>query len=90
MGWGLPQTTRLIPIWKLLLPTAFLGLTQYIIIQLARYTVISSTQLEEQARVSIFLVHVPLLLTFSIQWSLIYSDTSVTKLTVRITEFSDK
>lgn len=50
MGWGMSPTTRLIPIWKLVLPTAVVSLSRYIIIQMARYTVISTIQLEEQEK----------------------------------------
>jgi solute carrier family 25 protein 46 len=48
MGLGMPNTTRLFPIWKLLLPTGLIGLSRYIIIQMARYTVISTIHLEQQ------------------------------------------
>ncbi|OWF49830.1 solute carrier family 25 member 46-like isoform X1 [Mizuhopecten yessoensis] len=48
MGWWTPQTTHLLPVWKLVLPTAIIGVTSYTITQLAKYTVISTITLEEQ------------------------------------------
>ncbi|KAK3096970.1 hypothetical protein FSP39_005259 [Pinctada imbricata] len=50
MGWGMPQTTRLLPIYSLVLPTAIFGVSHYVISQIARYTVMSSIQLEEQEK----------------------------------------
>lgn len=59
MGLGMPNTTRLFPIWKLLLPTGLVGLSRYIIIQMARYTVISTIHLEQQEnRVSISMLFI--------------------------------
>lgn len=48
MGWWTPQTTHLLPVWKLVLPTALVGIAQYTIVQLAKYTVISTIRLEQQ------------------------------------------
>lgn len=48
MGWGMPQTTRLLPIYTLVLPTAFMGVSQYIIIQVARATMLSTFRQREQ------------------------------------------
>ncbi|XP_052100503.1 mitochondrial outer membrane protein SLC25A46-like [Mytilus californianus] len=50
MGMGSTQFTKLIPIWKLLLPTGLVGLSRYIIMQMARYTVITTIQQEEQEK----------------------------------------
>lgn len=48
MGWGMPQTTRLLPIYTLVLPTAVMGVSQYIIIQVARATMLSTFRQREQ------------------------------------------
>lgn len=59
MGMGSTQFTKLIPIWRLLLPTGLVGLSRYIIMQMARYTVITTIQQEEQEkRVSMLLSYV--------------------------------
>ncbi|XP_071171235.1 mitochondrial outer membrane protein SLC25A46-like [Mytilus edulis] len=50
MGMGSTQFTKLIPIWRLLLPTGLVGLSRYIIMQMARYTVITTIQQEEQEK----------------------------------------
>ncbi|KAJ8304200.1 hypothetical protein KUTeg_017783 [Tegillarca granosa] len=46
-NWGLPHS-RLLPLWQLVPPTVFLGLSSYMIVQLARYTVLTTYRLEEQ------------------------------------------
>lgn len=48
MGWGMPQTTRLLPVYTLVLPTAVMGVSQYIIIQAARATMLSTFRQREQ------------------------------------------
>lgn len=48
MGWGMPQTTRLLPVYTLVLPTAVMGVSQYIIIQVARATMLSTFRQREQ------------------------------------------
>lgn len=48
MGWGMPQSTRLLPIYTLVLPTAVMGVSQYIIIQVARATMLSTFRQREQ------------------------------------------
>lgn len=48
MGWGMPQTTRLLPIYTLVLPTAVMGVSQYIIIQVARATMLSTFRQRKQ------------------------------------------
>ncbi|KAK6174511.1 hypothetical protein SNE40_017774 [Patella caerulea] len=48
MGWGMPQTTRLLPIWKLVFPTAVFRVSHYIITSIAQYTVVSSIRSDQQ------------------------------------------
>ncbi|XP_061172815.1 mitochondrial outer membrane protein SLC25A46-like [Saccostrea echinata] len=48
MGWGMPQTTRLLPVYTLILPTAMMGVSQYVIVQVARATMLSSFKQREQ------------------------------------------
>ena len=52
MGIGMPQTTRLLPIYKLMLPTATYWLLDYIITSIAQYTVMSAVHSEQQDQVS--------------------------------------
>lgn len=48
MGIGMPQTTRLLPIYKLMLPTATYWLLDYVITSIAQYTVMSAVHSEQQ------------------------------------------
>ncbi|ESO93129.1 hypothetical protein LOTGIDRAFT_162156 [Lottia gigantea] len=47
MGWGMPQTTRLLPIWKLVLPTVIFRVAHYVICSVAQYTVVSSIRSDQ-------------------------------------------
>ena len=46
VGWSTPQTTRLLPVYKLVLPTLCHGLMHYVISSLAQYTVSVSVKAE--------------------------------------------
>ncbi|XP_014790187.1 mitochondrial outer membrane protein SLC25A46 [Octopus bimaculoides] len=48
VGIGMPQTTRLLPIYKLMLPTATYWLLDYITTSIAQYTVMSAVRSEQQ------------------------------------------
>ncbi|XP_041369430.1 solute carrier family 25 member 46-like [Gigantopelta aegis] len=48
MGWGMPQTTRLLPMWKLVLPTLTFRLSHYLITSVAQYTVMSTIRSEQR------------------------------------------
>ena len=39
IGWATPQSTRLLPVWKLVPPLLLHGLLHYVISSLAKYTV---------------------------------------------------
>ncbi|XP_048255089.1 mitochondrial outer membrane protein SLC25A46-like isoform X1 [Haliotis rufescens] len=47
-GWGMPQTTRLLPVWRLILPTVAYQLSHYVITSLAQFTVTSTIRSEQQ------------------------------------------
>ena len=53
MGWNTSQTTRLLPIWKLLLPSTGYLLARYVTTSLAAYTVNLSMQQEHDAKVTL-------------------------------------
>ncbi|KAL5004222.1 hypothetical protein ScPMuIL_017678 [Solemya velum] len=48
IGWNTPQTTRLLPIWKLILPTVAFRLAHYMITSVSQYTVTSTIRVEQQ------------------------------------------
>ncbi|CAH1254546.1 SLC25A46 [Branchiostoma lanceolatum] len=37
LGWGAPTTTRLLPVWKLVLPTVLYGLLHYLVTSIVQY-----------------------------------------------------
>ncbi|CAL1534585.1 unnamed protein product [Lymnaea stagnalis] len=47
-AWGVPQTSRQIPVWHLALPTIIFRLSHYIINSIAQFTVTSAMHLEQQ------------------------------------------
>ena len=40
--WFSPQTTRLLPVWKLMLPHLVCSMSQYVVSSIARYTMLLS------------------------------------------------
>ncbi|XP_064608694.1 mitochondrial outer membrane protein SLC25A46-like [Liolophura sinensis] len=52
MGWGLPQSTRLLPVYKLILPVLGYKLSHYVISSIAQYTVMSAVKVEQRERQS--------------------------------------
>merc|ERR1719193_2209805 len=55
LGYGMPQSTRLFPVWHLLLPTALHGTLHYVIAALTQWSVVSPMkrqQTESQTIVS--------------------------------------
>ncbi|XP_005096971.1 solute carrier family 25 member 46 [Aplysia californica] len=47
-SWGVPRTSRQLPIWQLALPTVVLRLSHYVVSSIAQFTVTSTMQLEQQ------------------------------------------
>ena len=45
-GWSTSQTTRLLPVWKLVTPVVVYGLCHYVVSSLAKYTVLLSMKQE--------------------------------------------
>ncbi|XP_013406865.1 solute carrier family 25 member 46 [Lingula anatina] len=48
VGVGTPHTTRILPIWKLVVPSVFLGLTHYITMAIAQYTALHTMKTEKE------------------------------------------
>ncbi|KAK3585319.1 hypothetical protein CHS0354_040268 [Potamilus streckersoni] len=48
VGWGVPQTTRLMSVWRLIFPTVAFKLSRYILTSVVHYTTMSRVHMEQQ------------------------------------------